>query len=180
MRDNQTPTANPEHRQNIVLIGMPGVGKSTLGVLLAKALGYDFLDTDLLIQRRAGQTLAAYLKNHDYRALRQLEAEVIQSLNCGATVIATGGSAVHSTDAMTHLRGSGLVVYLRCPIETLSARIASMADRGIAAPPQQTLAQIQAERSPLYEAFADITLDLADTSSATALTALLAVLPDFA
>ncbi len=89
--------------ENIILIGMPGAGKSTLGVLLAKAIGYDFIDADLLIQRQAGMTLVDYLHNHGYQALRQLEAEVIQGLNSASSVIATGGSAVYSDEAMYHL-----------------------------------------------------------------------------
>ena len=159
--------------ENIVLIGMPGVGKSTLGVLLAKALGYDFVDTDLLIQRRAGETLATYMQSQGYQALRQLEARVILDLSCQATVVATGGSAVYSANAMAHLASLGVVVYLRCPVETLVPRIASMADRGVAAPAGQTLEEVAEERVPLYEGYADITLDIRGMDNTQALTALL-------
>ena len=99
-----------DERENIVLIGMPGVGKSTLGVLLAKALGYDFVDTDLLIQRRAGETLATYMQSQGYLALRQLEARVILDLRCHATVIPTGGSAVYRAHALDHPASFGLAV----------------------------------------------------------------------
>lgn len=146
----------PAH--NVVLIGMPGAGKSTLGVLLAKAIGYDFIDTDLVIQRKAGMRLGSYLASRGYQALRQLEAEVICALDHTGTVIATGGSAVYSQAAMQHLRANGRVVYLQCALEVLDQRIASMDERGIAAPSGQTLADVQAERIPIYEQFAEITV----------------------
>ena len=146
--------------QNIVLIGMPGAGKSTLGVLLAKAIGYDFVDTDLMIQRQAGMTLGRYLADRGYQALRQLEADVICTLDKVSTVIATGGSAVYSDAAVQHLRASGRVVYLQCALDILDQRIASMDERGIAAPSGQTLADVQAERIPLYEHYAEITVDV--------------------
>ena len=145
-------------QENIILIGMPGAGKSTLGILLAKAIGYDFIDTDLLIQRQAGMTLGRYLADRGYQALRQLEAEVICALDHAGTVIATGGSAVYSQAAMQHLRANGRVVYLQCALEVLDQRIASMDERGIAAPSGQTLADVQAERIPIYEQFAEITV----------------------
>ena len=148
----------PAH--NVVLIGMPGAGKSTLGVLLAKAIGYDFLDTDLVIQRKAGMRLGSYLASRGYQALRQLEAEVICALDHAGTVIATGGSAVYSQAAMQHLRANGRVVYLQCALDVLDQRIASMDERGIAAPSGQTLADVQAERIPLYEQFAEITVEV--------------------
>ena len=148
----------PAH--NVVLIGMPGAGKSTLGVLLAKAIGYDFIDTDLVIQRKAGMRLGSYLASRGYQALRQLEAEVICALDHAGTVIATGGSAVYSQAAMQHLRANGRVVYLQCALDVLDQRIASMDERGIAAPSGQTLADVQAERIPLYEQFAEITVEV--------------------
>ena len=137
---------------------MPGAGKSTLGVLLAKAIGHDFIDTDLVIQRQAGMTLGSYLASRGYEALRQLEAEVICALDHAGTVIATGGSAVYSQAAMQHLRANGRVVYLKCALDVLDQRIASMDERGIAAPSGQTLADVQAERIPIYEQFAEITV----------------------
>ena len=148
----------PAH--NVVLIGMPGAGKSTLGVLLAKAIGHDFIDTDLVIQRQAGMTLGSYLASRGYEALRQLEAEVICALDHAGTVIATGGSAVYSQAAMQHLRANGRVVYLKCALDVLDQRIASMDERGIAAPSGQTLADVQAERIPLYEQYAEITVEV--------------------
>jgi shikimate kinase len=173
-------TSQSVEPRNIILIGMPGVGKSTLGVLLAKALGYDFVDTDLLIQRRAGKTLATYMQAQGYQALRQLEARVILDLSCHATVVATGGSAVHSANAMAHLASLGVIVYLRCPTETLVPRIFSMADRGVAAPAGQTLEDVASERVPLYEGYADTTLDIQNLDSNQALTALLRSLSSIA
>ena len=165
------------HHENIILIGMPGAGKSTLGVGLAKAIGYDFIDTDLLIQRQAGMTLGDYLHNHGYQALRRLEAEVIQGLDSTSTVIATGGSAVYSDEAMYHLKASGYVVYLQCTLDVLDGRIASMSDRGIAAPSGQTLADVQAERIPRYEHFADLTVEVSRQDMEQALVNILRQLP---
>ena len=165
------------HHENIILIGMPGAGKSTLGVGLAKAVGYDFIDTDLLIQRQAGMTLGDYLHNHGYQALRRLEAEVILGLDSTSTVIATGGSAVYSDEAMYHLKASGYVVYLQCTLDVLDGRIASMSDRGIAAPSGQTLADVQAERIPRYEHFADLTVEVSRHDMEQALVNILRQLP---
>ena len=165
------------HHENIILIGMPGAGKSTLGVGLAKAVGYDFIDTDLLIQRQAGMTLGDYLHNHGYQALRRLEAEVIQGLDSTSTVIATGGSAVYSDEAMYHLKASGYVVYLQCALDVLDGRIASMSDRGIAAPTGQNLADVQAERIPRYEHFADLTVEVSRHDMEQALVNILRQLP---
>ena len=165
------------HHENIILIGMPGAGKSTLGVGLAKAVGYDFIDTDLLIQRQAGMTLGDYLHNHGYQALRRLEAEVIQGLDSTSTVIATGGSAIYSDEAMYHLKASGYVVYLQCTLDVLDGRIASMSDRGIAAPSGQTLADVQAERIPRYEHFADLTVEVSRHDMEQALVNILRQLP---
>jgi shikimate kinase len=161
---------------NVVLVGMPGAGKSTLGVLLAKALGYDFVDSDLLIQRRAEQTLAAYIQSHGYAALRALEAEVIQTLVLERTVIATGGSAVYSVDAMSHLQAMGRIIYLRCPLAVLRQRIEGAEDRGIAAPAGQSLSDIEAERTPLYAGYANLTLDIGEGDMQAAATDLVGLL----
>ena len=158
-----------EARTNIVLIGMPGAGKSTLGVLLAKALGYDFLDTDVLIQRRASLTLTEYLQRHGHQALRQLESQTIADLDVHQTVIATGGSAIYGESAMRHLSAFGNLVYLRCPLSVLDQRIGDMNERGIAAPPGQGLHEVEAERVPLYERYAHATLDVGDQSMEDAL-----------
>ena len=155
---------------------MPGAGKSTLGVLLAKALAYDFLDTDLLIQRRASLTLAEYLHKHDHKALRQLESQTIADLNVQQTVIATGGSAIYGETAMRHFALMGHIVYLRCPLSVLEQRIGDMNARGIAAPPGQGLNEVEAERVPLYEQYADATLDVGTQSMEDALDQLLTLI----
>ena len=155
---------------------MPGAGKSTLGVLLAKALAYDFLDTDLLIQRRASLTLAEYLHKHDHQALRQLESQTIADLNVQQTVIATGGSAIYGETAMRHLALMGNIVYLRCPLSVLDQRIGDMNARGIAAPPGQGLNEVEAERVPLYKQYADATLDVGTQSMEDALDQLLTLI----
>ena len=138
---------------NIILIGMPGSGKSTVGVLLAKALGYGFLDTDLVIQQREGLLL------QDILDFLQVEEEAIRTVDCRCTVIAPGGSAVCREGTMAHLKELGPVVYLRVPMEELTSRIQNLATRGIAMEPGQTLADVLAQRAPLYERYADLTVD---------------------
>ena len=139
----------------VVLIGMPGAGKSTVGVLLAKRLGLGFVDTDLLIQERAGRRLQQVLDEAGYRELRRLEEEAILALGAGCAVIATGGSAVYSERAMRHLGELGTIVYLKAGCALLSARIDDYERRGIANPGGQSFEEIYRERTPLYERCAD-------------------------
>jgi shikimate kinase len=143
----------------IILIGMPGAGKSTVGVLLAKALTKDFVDTDVLIQVRANQSLQSIVDNAGYLALRQLEEAVLLDLTLDNHVIATGGSAVYGKAAMEHLKTLGPVVYLNVSLAELTRRVKNLAERGIAARPGQGLEALYEERRPLYEQFADITVD---------------------
>jgi shikimate kinase len=144
---------------NITLIGMPGSGKSTVGVLLAKALGYDFLDTDLVIQQREGQLLQDILDQRGLTAFLDAEEAAIRSVDCHRTVIAPGGSAVCREGAIGHLKALGPVVYLRVPMDELARRITNLSTRGIAMEPGQTLADVMAYRAPLYEKYADLTVD---------------------
>jgi shikimate kinase len=141
---------------NIILIGMPGAGKSTVGVILAKRLGYDFIDTDLLIIKEAGKTLPELLADGDVEAFVAMEGRIGQNLRCSGSVIATGGSMVYSADAMTNLSDHGVVVWLDTDTDELERRISRAADRGIAAKAGTTIADIYAVRKPLYEKFADI------------------------
>ncbi len=145
-------------KTNAVLIGMPGAGKSTNGLLLAKALGKDFVDTDVLIQVREGKTLQLIMDNSDYLALRQIEESVLTGIDAQNTVIATGGSAVYSEDGMSHLRANGTIVYLETPLETLEQRIHDYETRGIAKHPEQSFDDLFSERSKLYNKYADIVI----------------------
>lgn len=143
---------------NIVLIGMPGAGKSTVGVLLAKRAALDFVDTDVLIQTAQQRTLQAIVDADGQAALRKIEEGVLLSLTRQYCVIATGGSAVYSELAMKHLKASGVVVFLDVDLATLEARVQDFSERGIAKDPDQTFAQLFAERLPLYKKYADITI----------------------
>lgn len=145
---------------NIILIGMPGAGKSTVGVLLAKTLGYAFLDTDLVIQQREGALLQPLVDSLGVEAFLDVEADAICSVECRGTVIAPGGSAVCRERAMSHLRALGRIVYLHLPLEELERRLSNISTRGIAMAPGETLADLFAYRAPLYRNYADLTVDV--------------------
>jgi len=145
-------------RSNVVLIGMPGSGKSTVGVILAKLTSRDFVDTDLLIQTAAGRPLQEIVDHEGYLALRRIEEEVLLGITCRRHVIATGGSAAYSRRAMNHLRSDGVVVFLDADIATLESRVRDFARRGLAKRADQTFADLFAERLPLYREYADITI----------------------
>lgn len=145
---------------NIILIGMPGAGKSTVGVLLAKTLGYAFLDTDLVIQQREGALLQLLVDSLGVEAFLDVEADAICSVECRGTVIAPGGSAVCRERAMSHLRALGRIVYLHLPLEELERRLSNISTRGIAMAPGETLADLFACRAPLYRNYADLTVDV--------------------
>lgn len=141
---------------NIVLIGMPGCGKSTVGVVLAKNLAMDFIDSDLLIQRAQGMRLAAIIDQYGDEGFREIENRVnsgIQAENC---VIATGGSVVYGEEAMAHLKSIGTVVYLKLSYEQIEDRLGNLHSRGVTIKPGQTLRDLYDERCPLYERWADI------------------------
>ena len=144
---------------NVTLIGMPGSGKSTVGVLLAKLLGFQFLDVDLLIQEREGALLQEILDSRGTQSFLDAEEAAVLSLSCHGTVIAPGGSAVCREGAALHLKRMGPVVYLRVPLEELTRRIRNLSSRGIAMEPGQTLADVMAFREPLYRKYADLTVD---------------------
>lgn len=151
--------------QNVTLIGMPGSGKSTVGVLLAKTLGYRFVDADLLIQQREGALLQDILDQRGVEGFLDVEEAVIRDLDCTGTVIAPGGSAICRQEAARHLKELGLVVYLHVPLEELERRIRNITTRGIAMEPGQTLADVYAIREPLYRKYADLTVDVAGEST---------------
>lgn len=150
---------------NVTLIGMPGSGKSTAGVLLAKTLGYRFLDTDLLIQQREEALLQEILDKKGVEGFLDVEEAAIRTLNCTDTVIAPGGSAVCRAGAIGHLKALGKVVYLHVPLVELERRIRNITTRGIAMEPGQTLADVYAAREPLYRQYADLTVDVTEKSS---------------
>ena len=137
---------------------MPGVGKSTAGVLLAKADSRDFLDTDVVIQAREGRRLQDILDRDGIAAFCQLEERHILALAPHNAVIATGGSAVYSDRAMQHLRGLGLVVFLDAPLAVLEARLTDLDRRGVVKPAGLSLADLYAERLPLYRRYAHATV----------------------
>ncbi len=143
---------------NIILIGMPGAGKSTVGVLAAKALGYTFLDTDLLLQARQGMLLQTILNIRGIEAFLSAEEAAIREISCGKTVIATGGSVVCEPSAMAHLKSLGKIIWLRVPLPELSKRLSDISTRGIALEPGETLKDLFQSRSPLYQKYADITV----------------------
>ena len=144
---------------NIVLAGMPGSGKSTIGVLLAKALGYSFLDVDLVIQEREGALLQEILDLRGTAAFLDAEEAAVRTLSCRRTVIAPGGSAVCREGAALHLKGLGPVVYLQVSLEELTRRVQNLSTRGIAMEPGQTLADVLAFRDPLYRKYAGLIVD---------------------
>jgi shikimate kinase len=147
-----------EPKSNMILIGMPGSGKSTVGVILAKLASRGFTDTDVLIQTSEGRSLQEIVDTDGYMALRKIEQEILLRLDCRNHVIATGGSAVYSNTAMEHLKLSGLVIFLDVDIATLELRIRDFESRGLAKRPDQTLADLYRERHPLYRKYADITV----------------------
>lgn len=145
--------------KNIILIGMPGAGKSTVGVVLAKRLGYTFVDSDLVIQERHGKLLHELISAHGIEGFWKIENDVNASLQYEKAVIATGGSAIYGAEAMEHLRSIGTVVYLQLPFEEIEERLGDLNARGVTLQPGQTLRDLYAERVPLYEKYAHRTID---------------------
>lgn len=149
-------------KSNIVLIGMPGAGKSTVGVVLAKRLGLRFVDSDLVIQDTYGKLLHELIEEHGVEGFWKIENDVNASLMLEQSVIATGGSAVYGSEAMEHLRTIGTVVYLRLPYEEVADRLGDLNARGVTLQPGQNLKDLYEERIPLYEKYAHITVECSD------------------
>lgn len=145
--------------KNIVLIGMPGSGKSTVGVLLAKRLSKDFVDTDILIQNRQRLPLQEIVDRHGYMRLREVEEEAIIGLRTRNTVVATGGSAVYSARAMRHLKSGGPAFYLKAEPGVLLERIGDLETRGIARAPGQSFEDLHREREALYLEYCDVVVE---------------------
>lgn len=150
---------------NVILVGMPGCGKSTVGVVLAKSLGYDFTDTDLIIARKEGKNLQKLIDEDGIQKFLQVENQVGKELSCSETVVATGGSMIMNPDAMEHLKSIGKVVYINVPLDVLKKRITNMKTRGIVFGKGETLDDIFAKRTPLYEKYADITINISKNNS---------------
>lgn len=144
---------------SLILVGMPGAGKSTVGLLLAKELAKAFVDTDITIQTREGKTLQEIIYDHGYEYLRKVEEQVLLESEYLNHVIATGGSVVYSDPGMRYLKKAGRVVFLDVPLEELERRVQNFSTRGIACAPGQTLADLFEERRALYQRYADITVD---------------------
>ncbi len=146
-------------KRNIILIGMPGVGKSTAGVILAKILGHRFIDTDIVIQNETGKLLSEIIQEKGIDGFIKTENEIVSRLEADRTVIATGGSVVYSSEAMKHLSEIGTVIYLSLDYSTLENRLGNIKSRGVVIRPGQNLPELYNERSPLYEKYADIIID---------------------
>ena len=153
-------------KSNLVFIGMPGAGKSTVGVVVAKMLGLDFVDGDLLIQRAQDATLEQIIAARGVAGFLDVENEVLSGIDCARTLVATGGSAVYSDAAMEHLRELGTVVYLKVPCDELAVRLGSLVERGVVMHDGSpaTLDALCAEREPLYDTWAEITIDTSGLS----------------
>jgi shikimate kinase len=146
-------------KSNITLIGMPGSGKSTVGIILAKGLSFGFIDTDVLIQINRGKSLQDIIHGSDYLNLRKIEEEEILKINIDKHVIATGGSAVYSENAMFHLQTISNIIYLDAEIDVIRSRIYNFETRGIAKSKTQTFQDLFDERRALYRKYAEFTVD---------------------
>lgn len=145
-------------KSNIVLIGMPSCGKSTIGVVLAKVMGYQFIDSDLVIQQKTGRLLNEIIEDDGLDVFNKIENDVNLSLDYDKAIIATGGSVVYGEEAMEHLRSIGTIVYIELPYEVLQERIGDLSARGVSIKKGQTFKELYDERRPLYEKYADITI----------------------
>lgn len=165
-------------KKNIVLIGMPGVGKSTIGVILAKVLGYNFIDTDLLIQEKENRLLNEIIGKDGIDYFLNVESKINQNLDVSKAIIATGGSVIYSNDAMEHLKELGKVIYLKQDFEKINERVENIHGRGVVLKDNQTFEQLYNERVPLYEKYADIIVEQKDLTIEETLNNLLNQLED--
>ena len=147
-------------KDNITLIGMPGAGKSTIGIVLAKVLGYDFIDSDLLIQKEEGKLLWEIMRDCGNDGFNKIEEKVNSQIQTSHSVIATGGSVIYGSKAMEHLRDISTVVYLKVSCSVLERRLGDLTKRGVVFKPGQTLLDLYKERVPLYEKYAHITVNV--------------------
>lgn len=164
--------------RNLILIGMPACGKSTMGVVLAKTLRMSFVDTDLLIQEEENEKLQNIIDKRGMQEFLAVEEKVLSSVNVENSVVSTGGSAVYSDKAMKHLKENGTVVYIKLSLEEIERRLNNIKTRGIAMKPGETLADLYALRVPLYEKYADITVETEGFSIEESIEALIGALED--
>ena len=150
---------------NILLVGMPGCGKSTLGVVLARKLGYGYLDTDSFISQREKSTLQDIIEKHGLNYFLDIESSVGSEIVCDRVIIATGGSMIMSEKAMDNLKSLGKVIYINVPIDELKRRLGNFSDRGIAMKNGETLDDILKKRTPYYNKYADLVVDYKDGNS---------------
>ena len=151
-------------KNNIVLIGMPGAGKSTVGVVLAKVAGHRFVDSDLVIQETFGKLLHELITEHGLNGFLEIENQVNAGLDTTKAVIATGGSVIYGKEAMEHLKEIGFVVYLKLSLESIAERLGDLQQRGVALKEGWGLKELYEERVPLYEKYADLIIDCEEKS----------------
>ena len=152
-------------KSNIILIGMPGAGKSTVGVILAKRIGFHFIDTDLIIQAQEKQRLQQIIDACGLENFRKIEEQMLLNLHPEQSVIATGGSVIYSKTGLEKLGQAGCLIYLQVPLQALQKRIADMGQRGLVRDKGQTFKQLYQERTPLYKKFADLTISCEDINA---------------
>ena len=151
-------------KNNIVLIGMPGAGKSTVGVVLAKVVGHKFVDSDLVIQENTGKLLHELITEHGLEGFLEIENRANAELDVTKSIIATGGSVIYGKEAMEHLKQIGLVVYLKLTLESIADRLGDLQQRGVALKEGQGLKELYEERVPLYDKYADLIIDCEEKS----------------
>ncbi|WP_029230697.1 shikimate kinase [Butyrivibrio sp. VCB2006] len=163
-------------KNNIILIGMPASGKSTVGVILAKILGYNFVDADIVIQEKEGRKLSEIIESEGIDGFIDIENKVNTEIEVEKTVVSTGGSAVYGKEAMDHYKNIGKIVYLKVSMGVLTKRLSDVKQRGVVMREGQSLVSLYNERTPLYEKYADIVIDEGDKTMEEVVADLLAAL----
>lgn len=166
-------------KNNIILIGMPGVGKSTVGVILAKIMGYHFIDTDIVIQQQERKLLKDIIEEQGVEGFIQVENRINASIDGERCIIATGGSVVYGKEAMEHYRKTGTIIYLKQSFEVLNVRLQDIRGRGVVLKPGQDLKDLYTERCGLYEKYADIVIDERNLDVEETIDKILAVLDHY-
>ena len=160
--------------KNLVLIGMPGAGKSTIGVILAKSLSFDFIDSDVYIQAQKGKTLQEIINTEGLKYFCTIEEQYIIALSCTSSVIATGGSVIYSDKAMSHLKSNGIIIYLYLPFTIIEKRLSNFCSRGVVIKQGQRLFDLYNEREPLYRRHGDIIINCTNLTHEEVIEAIIA------